>query len=67
MSFLGSDAGKFRSYDEKTHEATRVLELAAVRGDGQVLISSFATLQNSCLACHQSFREPIVENFYGQR
>ena len=60
-------AGKFKSHDEKTHQVARALEQAAVRSDGQAVISSFATLQNSCLACHQSFRKPFVEHFYVQR
>lgn len=67
LSFFGSDAGKFKSLDERTHQAARALEQAAVRSDGQAVISSFATLQNSCLACHQSFRKPFVEHFYVQR
>ncbi len=67
LSFIGSDAGKFKSHDEKTHQAAQALGQAAVRGDGPSVISSFATLQNSCLACHQSFRKPLVEHFYGQR
>lgn len=67
LSFVGSDAGKFRSYDEKTHQAAQALEQAAVRSDGKAVISSFATLQNSCLACHQSFRKPFLEHFYVQR
>lgn len=67
LSFIGSDAGKFKSHDEKTHQAAQALEQAAVRSDGQSVISSFATLQKSCLACHQGFRKPFVEHFYGQR
>ena len=67
LSFVGSDAGKFKSHDEKTHQAARALEQAAMRSDGQAVISSFATLQSSCLACHQSFRKPFVEHFYVQR
>lgn len=67
MSFVGSDAGKFKGYDEKTHQAAQSLEQAALRSDGQAVIASFAMLQNSCLACHQRFRKPFVENFYGQR
>lgn len=67
LGFVGSDAGKFKGYDEKTHQTARELEQAADRRDGQAVISAFATLQNSCLACHQSFRKPIVEHFYGQR
>lgn len=67
LQFAGVNAGKFKEYDEKTHLAARALEQAAMRSDGQAVISSFATLQNSCLACHQRFRKPFVENFYGQR
>ena len=65
LGFIGSDAGKFKSHDEETHQAARALEQAAVRSDGQSVISSFAALQNSCLACHQSFRKPFVGHFYG--
>ena len=60
LSFVGADAGKFKGHDERTHQAARALEQAAVRSDGQAVISSFATLQNSCLACHQSFRKSFV-------
>ena len=67
LSFVGADAGKFKGHDERTPQAARALEQAAVHSDGQAVISSFATLQNSCLACHQSFRKPFVENFYVQR
>jgi len=67
LSFVGSDMGKFKSHDEKTHRAAQALEQAAARSDGQAVISSFATLQNSCLACHQGFRKPFLEHFYGQR
>lgn len=67
LKFFGVNAGKFKEHDEKTHQVARALEQAAMRNDGQAVISSFATLQNSCLACHQSFRKPFVEHFYGQR
>jgi len=66
-SFVGADAGKFKGHDEKTHHAEQALGQAVVRSDGQAVISSFATLQNSCLACHQSFPKPFVEHFYEQR
>lgn len=49
------------------NRAAPALEQAAVRGDGQAVISSFATLQSTCLACHQSSRKPFLEHFYGQR
>ena len=67
MAFIGADMGRFKGYDEKTHQAAKVLEQAAMRGDGPAVISSFAALQNGCLACHQSFRKPFVDHFYGQR
>ena len=67
LKFVGADAGKFKGYDEKTHEAAKALEQAAARSDGQSVISSFAMLQNSCLGCHQNFRQPFLEHFHGQR
>ena len=67
LAFAGSDAGRFRRFDEQTHQAARTVEQAAKQGDGQAVITAFATLQNGCLACHQSFRKPFVENFYGRR
>lgn len=66
LSFIGSNVGKFRDYDKQTHQAARELELAAMKLDGGMVIAAFARLQNSCLACHQSFRKPFVEHFYGQ-
>lgn len=64
LVFAGSDVSKFKEYDAKTHQAAQALKQAALSGDGQSVISSFASLQSSCLACHQSFREPFVEHFY---
>ena len=66
LGFVGSDAGRFKRFDEQTHQAARALEQAAKRGDGQSVIASFAALQNSCLACHQNFRKPFMEHFYGK-
>lgn len=67
LTFIGTDMGKFESHDEITHQAARALEQVATRNDGQGVIAAFANLQNGCLACHQSFRKPFVEHFYGQR
>lgn len=66
LSFVGSDAGRFRRFDEETHQAAKALEQVARRGDGQAAIAAFARLQNSCLACHQNFRKPFAEHFYDQ-
>lgn len=67
LSFVGADMGRFKGYDEQTHQAARALADAAARRDGKGAIAAFAGVQNSCLACHQSFRKPFVEHFYGQR
>lgn len=67
LSFIGSNASKFRGYDKQTHQAARDLEEAAIKKDGKMVIAAFARLQNSCLACHQRFRKSFVEHFYGQR
>jgi cytochrome c556 len=67
LSFLGKDADTFEHYDEQTHHAAETLHEAAARADGKGAIAAYATIQNTCLACHQSFRKPIVTHFYGQR
>ena len=67
LTFIGTDMGTFESHDEITHQAARALAQVAARNDGQGVITAFAKLQSSCLACHQSFRQSFVEHFYGQR
>lgn len=67
LSFVGADAGKFKSHDEKTSQAAQELRQAATRQDGPMVVAAFATLQNSCLACHQSFRKPFLTHFYGKK
>jgi cytochrome c556 len=67
LTFIGTDMGTFESQDELTHQAARALEQVAARNDGQGVITAFANLQSSCLACHKSFRQSFVEHFYGQR
>jgi cytochrome c556 len=66
LAFVGADVSKFKGYDGKTHEAARVLGESAAREDGYAIISDFATLQNTCLMCHQSFRKKFQEHFYGE-
>lgn len=67
LRFVGTNAGKFKGYDEKTDQAAQALGPAATREDGPSVISAFAKLQNSCLACHQGFRKPFLEHFYDKR
>jgi cytochrome c556 len=67
VSWLGSEAGKFRSFDKQAHEAASAMGEAAKRRDGQAVIAAFSRVQQSCLGCHQSFRSSFVENFYGSR
>lgn len=67
LSWIGSDAGKFRGFDGEVHDAATAMEEAAMRGDGQDVISAFSEVQLSCLGCHQNFREPFIKHFYGRR
>ena len=66
LGFAGSNVSKFKSFDEQTHQAAKELEEIAMRKDGKGVIAQFATLQKSCLACHQSFRKTFKEHFYGK-
>jgi len=67
LSWLGSDAGKFREFDGEVHDAATAMEEAAMRGEGQAVISAFSEVQLSCLGCHQNFREPFIKHFYERR
>lgn len=67
FAYLGADAGRFRNFDAQTHEAALAMKQAAARGDGRAVIQSFARVQESCMGCHQAFRKPFVEHFYGAR
>lgn len=66
LAYLGADAARFRGFDEQTHSAAHAMAEAAQRGDGMGVIQSFAKMQEACLACHQSFRKPFVDHFYGK-
>lgn len=67
ISYIGSNVGKFKEYDNRTHNSAKAMAAAAERGDGQAVIESFSNLQTSCLACHQSFRKGFLEHFYGNQ
>lgn len=67
LSYLGTDASRFKGFDEQTHEAANAMAKAAQHGDGTAVIRAFGKMQESCLACHQGFRKSVVEHFYGQR
>ena len=67
MSFAGSSMGKFKGYDEVTHEAALSLREAAGKQNAQAVIAAFQALQTACYNCHRDFRKPFVEHFYGQR
>lgn len=67
LAWLGADAGKFRGLDGQVHDAATAMGEAAQRNDGQAVIEAFSKTQQSCLACHQSYRRSFVEKFYGSR
>lgn len=64
LRFIGSDSKTYRRYDKITQQAAQILSKTATTENGELVISSFAELQNSCLNCHQRFRQPFVEHFY---
>lgn len=66
LSFIGSDMSKFKSFDMQTHEAAHEMQHAAHEKNGVEVISAFQKVQTGCLGCHQTFRKPFVEHFYGK-
>lgn len=66
LTWLGTDAGKFRALDRQVHQAATALGDSAKEGDGHAVIAAFSRVQQGCLACHQSFRKSFRKHFYGQ-
>ncbi|MDP2810617.1 MAG: cytochrome c [Rhodocyclaceae bacterium] len=66
MGFVGSNAPRFKAFDGETHDNAMALAKASKSGNGEDAIASFQKLQSSCLACHQAFRKPFVDYFYGK-
>lgn len=64
LTWLGADAGKFRGFDMQVHDAAIEMGVAAKQANGQGVITAFSKAQQSCLACHQSFRQPFIKRFY---
>lgn len=66
MTFMGSNMGRFKSFDGQTHEAAHEMAEAAQEKDGPKVIAAFQKLQTGCLSCHQAFRPAFVAHFYGK-
>ncbi len=66
MAFMGSDMPRFKAFDGSTHDAAAEMGRLAQEKNGQQVIDSFHKLQSACLGCHQTFRKPFVEHFYGK-
>lgn len=64
LSFMGSDAGTFKSLDGVTHDTAMTLKKVAENNDGDAVIETYADLLQSCVACHQKFKKPFVAHFY---
>ncbi|MCZ7558654.1 MAG: cytochrome c [Burkholderiaceae bacterium] len=67
LARLGTDLGKFRSFDTQVHDAANSMGDAAMRGDGLAVINAFARVQQACLGCHQGFRKSFMEHFQTKR
>jgi cytochrome c556 len=67
LRFVGTEMGKYKSHDHKTHEAAHALGQAARNQDGVAVIAAFQSIQTGCYGCHREFRKPFVEHFYGAR
>lgn len=66
MALMGTDMPRFKAFDGNTHDAATEMGRAAQEKNGQKVIDSFHKLQSACLGCHQTFRTPFVEHFYGK-
>lgn len=59
VSELGTDATAFRAIDRDVHDTAMAIHTAAKEGDRMVVTKKFHNLVNSCLACHNRFRDRL--------
>jgi cytochrome c556 len=64
LAFAGTNVSKFKKFDGKTHAAASRLGKVAEEEDAYAVIDEFATLQKTCMACHQRFRKSFQDYFY---
>lgn len=67
ITLMGAEAGRFRGFDQQSHDAARLLGQAAEKRDGEGVIAAFAKVQGACLGCHQNYRQKFLDHFYGKR
>jgi len=65
LAYMGTNMSQFKAHDNKTHLAAVELGKRAEEKDGVQVIVAFAELQQTCLNCHQRFRESLKDHFYG--
>lgn len=63
LTWLGTDAVKFRGLDQQVGAAANAMGDVARRGDGGAVIDAFAKVQQACLACHQGYRASFRQHF----
>jgi len=66
LGFVGGNTPRFKAFDGETHDHATALAKALNGANGEDAIAAFQKLQSSCLACHQTFRKPFQEHFYGK-
>lgn len=64
MAYMGDEMATFKGYDIKTHNAARELSTHAAQKNGDDIITAFAALQKTCLACHENFRQDFQQHFH---
>jgi cytochrome c556 len=67
LGFVGTNMNKYKDYDGETHDHAQAVGKAAKAKDGREVILAFEKLQTSCYNCHNEFRKPFVEHFYGKK
>lgn len=66
MAYMGDKMATFKGYDIKTHNAARELSTHAAQKNGDDIITAFAALQKTCLACHENFRQDFQQHFHAK-
>lgn len=58
-SALGSEMKKFVEYDMVVHHQADSMRLAALKENMQKVLHHYRIVQQGCVDCHSSYREPV--------
>lgn len=63
LTWLNVDAPHFKGLDGQVEKAATAMGAAAQKGDKDAVVADYAQVQQSCVACHDAYRDKFIAHF----